>query len=76
MDPRRLRAADQGAGAVGGIRAASPGAFDLHLYPDRSAAVRAIERRDVYGAFVVEDSGLTKAMDELDLPLVVKIPRA
>jgi hypothetical protein len=36
---------------VAGLDAAQPGAFDVHLYADPDAARRAIERRDVYGAF-------------------------
>ncbi|WP_059007074.1 hypothetical protein [Streptomyces specialis] len=39
-----------------GLRA-QDGAFDVHLYPDAAAAREAIEDRDVYGVFVVGDSG-------------------
>ena len=36
---------------------AAPGAFEIHQYADRSAAVDAIEDRDVYGAVVVGQDG-------------------
>ena len=36
---------------------AAPGAFEIHQYADRSAAVAAIEDRDVYGAVVVGQEG-------------------
>jgi hypothetical protein len=35
------------------LASAEPGAFDFHLYADRTSARSAIEHREVYGAFVV-----------------------
>ena len=37
--------------------AAREGAFDLHSYPNEAAARRAIEDRDIYGAFVATPTG-------------------
>ncbi|MGK5531908.1 ABC transporter permease [Streptomyces sp. URMC 129] len=42
---------------IAGQLRADDGAFDVHLYPDAVAAREAIEDREVYGAFVVGDSG-------------------
>jgi hypothetical protein len=36
---------------VAGLAAAQPGGFEVHVYADAGAARRAIERREVYGAF-------------------------
>jgi hypothetical protein len=38
----------------GGLEQASPGGFDIRAVPDRAAAVKAIEDRDVYGAIVLD----------------------
>jgi hypothetical protein len=45
--------------AVAGLHHAHPGGFDFRLYADESAARSAIRDRDVYGAFVVDSSGIT-----------------
>lgn len=39
-------------GIAAALDRAAPGAFEVRLYPDRAAAVEAIENRDVYGAIV------------------------
>src|SRR5882762_6472929 len=36
---------------IDGVNAARPGGFDFQLYADEDAARRAIEHRDIYGAF-------------------------
>ncbi|MEU6562337.1 hypothetical protein [Nocardia nova] len=40
-----------------GLNALGPDALDATVYPDRAAAVTAIENRDIYGAIVVSPSG-------------------
>ncbi|HEU4947335.1 MAG TPA: hypothetical protein VFT31_09295 [Kribbella sp.] len=39
---------------AGGLEQAVPGGFELKTEPDRAAAVKAIENRDVYGAIVLD----------------------
>lgn len=43
--------------AIGQRLAGREGAFEVHRYPDEAAARRAIEDRDIYGAFVVTATG-------------------
>ncbi|MET8586929.1 ABC transporter permease [Streptomyces collinus] len=45
--------------AVEALTRAKPGAFDLHLYAHRQAALSAIKNRDVYGAFVISGRSIT-----------------
>ena len=47
------------AGAVEQRLASRDGAFDVHRYADAASARRAIQDRDVYGAFVVGPGGAT-----------------
>ncbi|WP_326597236.1 ABC transporter permease [Streptomyces sp. NBC_01803] len=47
---------------VAGHLRAEDGAFDVHVYPDAGAARAAIEDRDIYGAFVVGESGDTELL--------------
>jgi hypothetical protein len=58
VHPRNVPVGVVGAGSadeklVRTLSAAQPGAFDLRLYADESAARAAITTRDIYGAFVV-----------------------
>jgi len=61
LDPRDLPVGVAGpSGDVEQIErrlAAAEGSFDVHRYPDQAAARRAIEERDVYGAFVATGAG-------------------
>ncbi len=41
----------------GGLNTLGPDALDATIYPDRTAAVAAIENRDIYGAIVVSATG-------------------
>jgi hypothetical protein len=50
----RHRRSGRGAQVSGGLEQASPGGFDIRAVPDRVAAVKAIEDRDVYGAIVLD----------------------
>jgi hypothetical protein len=52
---------------------AEPGGFDLHLYADESAARRAIEDRDIYGAFVVGPGQLTVLEASAASPSVAQV---
>jgi hypothetical protein len=59
----RMRPRDLPVGIVGStpgsqqlieqLTSAQPGGFDFHLYADQASARSAIEKRDVYGAFIV-----------------------
>ena len=42
---------------AGALNQNAPGAFEIHEYADRAAAVDAIENRDVYGAIVAGQGG-------------------
>ena len=42
-----------------GLDRSAPGGFDIHVYPDQAAARRAIEHREVFGAFAVRPDGIT-----------------
>jgi hypothetical protein len=42
---------------AGALNQNAPGAFEIHAYADRAAAVDAIENRDVYGAIVAGPGG-------------------
>lgn len=60
--PRDLPLGVAGPGAVTGqistvLNQNAPGAFEIHSYPDRAAAVEAIKDRDVYGAIVAGQAG-------------------
>ncbi|TQM00687.1 hypothetical protein FB559_6404 [Actinoallomurus bryophytorum] len=48
------------------------GAFDVHVYPDGAAAKRAIEDRQVYGAFVATPTGMTVLTSSAASPLVAQ----
>src|SRR3954447_1474776 len=41
------------------LSSTEPGGFDFHLYADRTAARRAIEKREVYGAFIVSPTRIS-----------------
>ena len=58
-EPRDLPVAVAGpqqavAQVKGGLEQAMPGGFEVTAVPDRAAAVKAIENRDVYGAIVLD----------------------
>lgn len=57
--PRDLPVGVVGANAALGLAHSQPGAFQLRLYPDDAAARRAIDDRDVYGAFEAVPDGVT-----------------
>lgn len=44
---------------VGGVEKAQPGAFDVAVVPDDAAAQAAVTSREVYGAIVLGQSGVT-----------------
>lgn len=50
-----------------------PGAFDLHLYPDDTAARTAIDDRDVYGAFEVTPASFTVLTATAASPVVAQL---
>src|SRR5262245_25671528 len=61
-EPRDLPLGVAGPSAVTGqitstLNQNAPGAFEIHTYADRAAAVEAIKDRDVYGAIVAGQSG-------------------
>lgn len=45
------------ASAQAAIDKAAPGAISLRSYPSERAAIKAVQRRDAYGAYVLPDSG-------------------
>jgi hypothetical protein len=56
-----------------GLGRREPGAFDLHLYPDDAAARRAIDDRDVYGAFEVAPGSITVLTATAASPAVAQL---
>jgi len=59
--------------AVAGLHSARPGGFNLHRYADESAARTAINDRTVYGAFIVNPSGITVLEASAASPTVAQL---
>jgi hypothetical protein len=64
LAPRQLPVGIVGTSAASGklvatLGRAQPGGFDFHLYASASSARTAIDHRDVYGALVITNSGIT-----------------
>jgi hypothetical protein len=61
------------AGAIEKPLSAQEGAFDVHRYPSGPAARRAIEDREVYGAFVVTPAGPKALVASAARPAVAQL---
>jgi hypothetical protein len=57
----------------GGLEQAVPGGFDVRAVPDRAAAVKAIEDRDVYGAIVLDSQNAEVLTASAGGPAVAQI---
>jgi hypothetical protein len=59
--------------AVRALDSAGPGAFDIRTFGDEAAARAAIDGRDVYGAFVVDDDHVTVLEASAASPTVAQL---
>jgi hypothetical protein len=78
MAPRHLPVGIVGSGSAShstaaALASAEPGAFEVHAYPDRTAAETAIRHRDIYGAFVVGPTGFTVLTASAASPTVAQL---
>jgi hypothetical protein len=76
-EPRDLPVGAAGPAAVTnqvavGMERNAPGAFEVHQYADRAAAVAAIEDREVYGAIVPGRSGIEVLTASAGSPVVAQ----
>jgi hypothetical protein len=60
-------------GAVAALTQAEPGGFAFQLYPDQAAAVSAIKKRDVYGAFAFSYRRITVLEASAASPAVAQL---
>jgi hypothetical protein len=66
-------AADVVAGRLHAGLAGSPQAVDVHRYPDETAARRAVEEREVYGAIIAGPDGVTVLTTSAASPAVAQL---